>query len=243
MLFRSNVPRIDYTGGGCPSILLEPQRTNLFLRSEEFDNASWNKTRTTITGNQATAPDGSNNADLLTGDGTGTSYIFDGVFMYSATYYVSIFVKNINGNNFTIQNFSQSGTAIFDLTNGTVTSTSGSMSDAKIVQNPNNWYRVSAKITSTLGGANANIGFGVKNYSGDQFYIWGAQIEEGAYPTSYIPTTTATVTRNADAISKTGISDLIGQTEGVMFIESAALFNDLTQRGISISDEIGRAHV
>jgi hypothetical protein len=70
-------------------------------------------------------------------------------------------------------------------------------------------------------------------------YIWGAQLEAGAYPTSYIPTTTATVTRNADVISKTGISDLIGQTEGVMFIESAALFNDLTQRGISISDGTG----
>ena len=62
------------------------------------------------------------------------------------------------------------------------------------------------------------------------------QLETGAYPTSYIPTTTGSVTRNADVCSKSGISDLIGQTEGVMFIESAALFNDLTSRYISISD-------
>lgn len=62
------------------------------------------------------------------------------------------------------------------------------------------------------------------------------QVETGAYATSYIPTLGASVTRNQDAISKTGISDLIGQTQGVVFIESAALFNDLTQRGISISD-------
>jgi hypothetical protein len=233
----SNVPRIDYTGGGCPSILLEPTRRNLFFNSEDFTNASWNKTRTTITGNQATAPDGSNNADLLTGDGTGGSYVFDGVFMYSATYYISIFVKNINGNNFTIQNFSQSGTAIFDLTNGTVTSTSGSMSDAKIVQNPNNWYRVSAKITSTLGGANANVGFGLKNYSGDQFYIWGAQIEDNAlggsvgYLTSYIPTAGSAVTRNADVINRNDIytNNLIvggGGTWFVHLINNTAFTND-----------------
>jgi hypothetical protein len=50
--------------------------------------------------------------------------------------------------------------------------------------------------------------------------IWGAQIEAGAYPTSYIPTTSAAVTRLADAASKTGISSLIGQTEGTLFVEA-----------------------
>jgi histidinol phosphatase-like PHP family hydrolase len=58
------------------------------------------------------------------------------------------------------------------------------------------------------------------NYNGDQYYIWGAQLEVGNYPTSYIPTTSAAVTRNADAISKTGISSLINSTEGVLFIET-----------------------
>jgi hypothetical protein len=67
--------------------------------------------------------------------------------------------------------------------------------------------------------------------------LWGAQLEAGAYPTSYIPTTTIAVQRDADVISKTGISDLIGQTEGVLFVETAALNNDLTgNRSISISD-------
>lgn len=66
--------------------------------------------------------------------------------------------------------------------------------------------------------------------------IYAPQLEQGAYPTSYVPTTTSATTRNQDVISRSGISDLIGQTEGVMFIESSALFNDLTSRGISISD-------
>ena len=206
----TNVPRLNYrldadgNVSSCPELLLEPTRRNLFLNSEDFTNGSWIKTRTTITGNQTTAPDGTNNADLLTGTGTGTSYIYDGVFLYNATYYISIFVKNINGNDFTIQNFTQSGTAVFDLVNKSVTSTSGTISDAKIEQYQNNWFRVSAKITSTLGGANANLGFGVKDYNGEQFYIWGAQVEDDAlggsvsYTSSYIPTTTAAVTRNKD---------------------------------------------
>ena len=62
------------------------------------------------------------------------------------------------------------------------------------------------------------------------------QLETGSYATSYIPTTTSTVTRNADLASVSGVTSLIGQTEGVMFIESSALANDLTTRSMSISD-------
>jgi hypothetical protein len=225
----TNVGRLNYdltngTPASCPSLLLEPTRRNLFLNSEDFTNGSWIKTRTTITGNQTTAPNGTQSADLLTGNGAGTSYIYDGVFMYYANYYVSIFVKNINGNNFTIQNFTQSGTAVFNLTNGTVTSTSGTMSNAKIEQYANNWYRVSAKITSTLGGLNANIGYGVKNFNGDQFYIWGAQIEDNAsggsvsYTSSYIPTSGSAVTRTVDTCG-TSDTNLINNTEGVLFVD------------------------
>jgi hypothetical protein len=216
----TNMPRLNYrldadgNPSSCPELLLEPIRRNLFLNSEDFTNGSWIKTRTTITGNQTTAPNGTQGADLLTGTGTGTSYVYDGVFLYSATYYISIFVKNINGNDFTIQNFTQSGTAVFDLVNKSVTSTSGTMSDAKIEQYPNNWLRVSAKITSTLGGANCNLGYGVTDYNGDQFYIWGAQVEDNAsggsvsYTSSYIPTTTAAITRNVDQAYKANFADL-----------------------------------
>jgi hypothetical protein len=64
------------------------------------------------------------------------------------------------------------------------------------------------------------------NISGRFIYIWGAQLESGSYATSYIPTTSAIVTRNADVISKTGISDLIGQTEGVVFLEVGEVKNN-----------------
>ena len=114
------------------------------------------------------------------------------------------------------------------------------MSDAKIEEYPNNWYRVSSKITSTLGGANANIGFGVKNYNGEQFYIWGAQIEDNAsggsvsYLSSYIPTTAA-VTRTVDWARKTsGLENVLNTSEGTLFFDLTVSSTDLMR--ISISD-------
>jgi hypothetical protein len=74
--------------------------------------------------------------------------------------------------------------------------------------------------SSTAARAEAFIGNGT-----DGVYLWGAQLEAGSYPTSYIPTTSASVTRNADVISKTGISSLIGQTEGSVFLD---FYYDLT---------------
>jgi hypothetical protein len=115
-------------------------------------------------------------------------------------------------------------TAIFDLSAGTVVSNAGN-GIPKIESYGNGWYRVSLTLTA---GATAvgYFGFGPAKsgsvaYLGDgsSLYMWGAQIEAGAYVTSYIPTTTAAVTRVADAASKTGISSLIGQTEGTLFAE------------------------
>ena len=157
----SNIPRIDYTGGGCPSILLEPQRTNLLLNSATV--VTQTITTTSV-------------ANTLSFYGTGTITL--------------------------------SGTFA-----GTLVGTGAS-------------NRVSLTFTPTAGSLVLTVSGSCTN----------GQLEVGSYATSYIPTTTNTVTRNADAIIKTGISDLIGQTEGVLFVESAALADDLTNRAISLSD-------
>lgn len=198
----SNIPRLDYTNGSCPSILVEPQRTNLALRSEEFDNASWQKTNSTITANSITAPDGTLSADTLS--------------LVAAN---SNITQNINSaigsNTFSVYAKTLSGTKKFrffrfNATDGLVSSVDFTATTEwqrfTFVTSPSvsisNWY-----IANTTIGDSGNI------------YIWGAQLEAGANATSYIPTTSASVTRNADVISKTGISSLIGQTEGTLFAD------------------------
>jgi hypothetical protein len=108
---------------------------------------------------------------------------------------------------------------IYNLSSGTIVSGSG----GTIESVGNGWYRCS--MTTTPINTNALIftaNGGTNSYQGDGtsgLFIWGAQLESGAYPTSYIPTTSASATRVADACFKTGISSLIGQTEGVLFVE------------------------
>lgn len=225
-----NIPRLDYSNG-CPSILVEPQRTNLLLRSEEFENASWSKTNVTVAANQTTAPDGNLIADLLAGISTGGSYLYQNVTVVSGqTYTISIFAKKNQTNFLQIFGSSAFGAntwANFDLENGTVGSKDPS-TIATITSYSNEWYKctISNTTVSTIGGcffvpvnsatAPRNPSFDATNHS---IYIWGAQLEAGANATSYIPTVASAVTRNSDVISKTGISDLIGQTEGTMFVD------------------------
>jgi hypothetical protein len=248
---RLDIPRIDYTGGGCPSILLEPQRTNIVLRSQEFDNASFVKNLSSVSANNTTAPDGTLTADTWTGDGSfGAHALAQTVSATSGVAYTqSVFAKKGTNNFLQILGtgaiYGSNSWANFDLDNGVV-GLSGASATATITDFGNGWYRctMTATATSTASSAgfllwlitSAGSGRAESNSLATSVHLWGAQLEAGAYPTSYIPTTTASVTRNADAISKTGISDLIGQTEGVLFLESAALFNDLTERQIALSD-------
>jgi hypothetical protein len=93
----------------------------------------------------------------------------------------------------------------------------------------NGWYRCSITGTApyTFTASARIITFG--GSSNNSLYLWGAQLEAGSYPTSYIPTTSASVTRNADVISKTGISSLIGQTEGALFYEGSKIGLDTSE--------------
>jgi len=194
----ANVPRIDYTGGGFGKLLLEPQRTNIALRSEEFSNASsWVLTNSgTITANTTISPDGTQTADTLNAGANSAQVQQHRTDTSGAVYTVSIWVKRITGTgNVFLRAVVNADTLI------AVTS---------------DWQRFTATVTSTT----TTIRIGVKlATSGDAVAIWGGQVELGSYATSYIPTTTTAVTRLADAAYKTGISSLIGQTEGTLFVE------------------------
>ena len=251
---RDNVPRIDYTGGGCPHILSEPQRTNLVTYSEDFTDSSWNldgsNVNLTRTPNATTSPSGENNATKLIGNNISkdpsTSYI--GVSTSAATpYTTSVFAKKgeydylVSG----IGSYASGYYAIFNLSNGTVsTSPTASGTTASIEDYGNGWYRCLVNTTNTGGGEFLFISPSVDgtlttNYTNttNGIYVWGGQVEEGSYVTSYIPTSGSTVTRNQDIFTRDGIGSLINSTEGVLFAEIAALSdNDGTYRSLSISD-------
>ena len=239
----NNIARINYASG-VGSLLLEPQRTNLLLNSGDFQNSTWNKS--TLTYNStAVCPDGTSSARNYSTNGA-YSYVQPllPIVTTASTYYtVSVFLKYTSGvGKFHVRLTDQASanyiSTTVDLILGTISAISyagsGANGSATIKQFPDNWFRVT--VSGTLTQIATNLQITNASLGATTFSIWGGQMELGAYSTSYIPTTTAAVTRNQDVSSKIGITDLIGQTEGVMFIESAALFNDLTSRYISISD-------
>jgi hypothetical protein len=229
----SGVPRLDYpAAGGCPSLLVEPAATNLVLRSEEFDNASWAKTEINVSGNVSISPDGTTTSDLLIPSITNTAHFLlqDRVLASGTVYTQSIYIK-ANGYSF-VQITGSTGFPLtfanFNLNNGTLGTTDGGT--ATITNAGNGWYRLSYTITANASGSGRMLitivpsATSARNaaFSGDGIsgvLAWGAQLEVGSVATSYIPTTAATATRNADVISKTGVSGFIGQTEGTVYAE------------------------
>ena len=194
---RLNIPRLDYTNGSCPSILVEPQRTNLVLYSEEFDNAYWSKIGTSISANNVIAPDGTLTADTMEISAS-TSRMLPTLTTGSGTYTVSCYIKRLTG------------TADFQFR--LVTDGANQIQNITITEE---WQRYDFTVTAitSITQIQFRSGGGTGNIA-----IWGAQLEAGSYATSYIPTTSASVTRNADVISKTGISSLIG-TEFTLFYD------------------------
>ena len=242
---RLNIPRIDYTNGSCPSLLVEPQRTNVLTYSNEFSNAAWSKNTGAILANNATSPEGITNASKLVGVALTTQqwiYRLNAPVVSGSQYTFSMFAKKGEYNFIQLRNLNNiDANTVFNLNTGTVHITS--TGTAKIENYGNGWYRCSVTATATVTG-NSNIyvnlstdGTGQQSFLGNGtsgVFIYGAQHETGSYSTSYISTVASTVTRNADVISKTGISSLIGQTEGTVFVD-VNLNSRVTQTYFAIS--------
>lgn len=241
----ANKPRLDYFNSTCPKLLLEPARTNTATYSSDLSQNAISDI--TIGTNTLASPDGTTNADSVIENGTtGAHALYNYGFSFTngSAYTFSIFCKKGTRDWLAINlNDSTNTIAYFNINTGTVGNITGSMT-ASIVNYGNGWYRcsVTKTVAATSGGfviyaASAN---GTNTYAGvngnTAFYGFGLQMELGAYATSYIPTTTASVTRNVDFCYKTSASALIGQTQGTIFAE--VNFDNISAESILILGDL-----
>ncbi len=238
----SSAARFDYdpTTLAAKGLLIEEQRTNLLTYSEAFDNAAWTKTRASITANATTAPDGTTTADKLVEDSTASATHLAASASVSlnsgVVYAYSIYAKAAERTFLRLQVGIGGGAygalvtaCFFDLVNGTV----GAASDSavgSIQAIGNGWYRCSMQAPATTASSSADLRAKISSsgssdsYTGDGasgLYLWGAQVEAGAFPTSYIPTTTAAATRLADVATMTGsnFSNWYNAAAGTLMVE------------------------
>ena len=236
MTAAAGVPRFDYDplGSGCRGLLVEEQRTNLFPYSSKFDNIYWDKIGVLITSNMTVSPDGNliTNAILLNGNGSDNGDIGGTIGIRKTTisvtaltpYVFSIYVK---ANTCTSINLVYDDAADvkacvkFNLSTLAVT---------KIIGNPtysmfdvgDGWYRLYISFSTT---SSTTARIGVQPSSGQLkgriLYLWGAQLEAGSSPTSYIPTIASQVTRSADSASMTGtnFSSWFNNQQGTFYCE------------------------
>ena len=220
-----DVPRLDYLDGGCPSLLLEPATTNLITYSEEFDNVAWVKSGTnppTVTANQGISPKGDLTADRVEFPSTGTISILSQTFNHTLNeeYTISIYAKANSVSDNTFRLFGDFGTpsAISSVFTATT-----------------EWQRFTFTYTAT---ANGNRGCGVyyvQNTITD-ILIFGIQVEQKSYATSYVPSLGTSGVRAAETASKTGLSSYINSTEGVLYAEISALANDSVEKRMGLQD-------
>jgi hypothetical protein len=234
-----DLPRLDYSGGAsCPSLLLEPLRTNGNAHSEYFSGTGFGIVAATATANAATSPEGLNNATSLIGTASSAEHIIytTGSSAYNGDVTISIFAKANGYDYFVLGAGAQSlnKPVLFNLADGTKVgnftgwSSYSAPIDSDIEDYGDGWYRLSVTFAASSG-VNTNMFFGsmptdsvasganVSTQNGtDGSYIYGAQIEAGSYPTSYIPTYGSAVTRSVDALSITDIqtNNLIGSNQG-----------------------------
>jgi len=251
---RLNYPLIDGVVKGCPHHLLEPQRTNLVTYSEAFDNAYWTKSGSSVTSGFI-SPDGTANAfKLVEGAANSQHYISRNITTGGSSYVSSSIYFKANGRTkarvYVSDNATGQVAVDVDLFAGTINIpniTDGSWTDksATITKMADNWYRVS--ITGLQGAGTIAVArvyllddTGNTSYTGDGasgIYIWGAQLELGSYPTSYIVSNSGSATtRVAETANGAGDASTFNDSEGVLMAEISALADDLNIEGISVSD-------
>jgi hypothetical protein len=209
----SGIPRIDFLGNTKGALKLEPSRTNLIVNSEDFEGSGWTDFNVTLTSGQS-SPDGNSNAYLI--EPTNSSFLLyaQSTVIASTEYKFSYFFKSGTKDAVKIAFYNDTANSFIE-TNAT----------QSFVDYGNGWKKIITTVT-TPSGCTSLYSYIDRSSEVGTFYAWGAQLEQGSYATSYIPTSGSAVTRVADACSQTPPSGVIGQTEGVLYAEISALTNN-----------------
>jgi hypothetical protein len=224
-----NEPRFDHdpVTGESLGLLIEESRTNFLRYSEDFTNAAWILFGTASrSANTTVAPDGNTTADTV------TLPVNSGIYQFisasaSTTYTFSVWIKANSTQNVNIV----LNTNLSDPLESTVSVTT-------------TWQRFSITKTTSVGTTTLTSQLSTGN--GNTFFVWGAQTEVGAFPTSYIPTVASSRTRAADNASITGknFRDFYRQDEGTILIDTivndnSAIYLQVLQSGNSLQDFMG----
>ena len=250
-----NVPRLEYplidgVVNGCPSLKLEPQRTNLIQYSEDFSQSVWNTWQSTKTLSNNINPKGTNGYYEISHTGSSSdnpntrltnvslngSYTLSFFIKINQSRYISLSIEDYNGDRARVY---------FDTTNKTfttITNVGSPITNTSYSEFSNGWIRISLSV-NLLNAVYDEVGIGIYNpsgsfpsASGEVISVFGAMLEEQSYATSYIPTNGSTVTRNAETCNGAGDAATFNDSEGVLMAEISALADDGTSRRISISD-------
>jgi hypothetical protein len=242
----SGVARFEHNPitGESLGLEIEEQRTNLFTYSDDFANTAWGKTDSTVTSNTIVAPDGTFTGDKLITNSSATSGRVNNSLSITigVAYTLSCFAKK--GETDILNLFLSDGvtgrSAEFNLTTGAVSGTPSAGLTANITSAGNGWYRCAVTVASPAGTVGSmrirQVVTTGDGYSG--IYIWGAQLEAGAFVTSYIPTVASQVTRSADAASMTGtnFSSWYRADEGSIYSDYLGGSGNASRRFFSIND-------
>jgi hypothetical protein len=260
---RLNYPMIDGVVKGCPHHILEPQRSNLITESEDFSQSAWVKLNSSIESDTLISPSGILNGSTLTDNTANTIHRLTYSVSLSAStdYGLSIFAKKgtLSNIQLALRNTTNSSTSsrVFDLENGilgeSITSgTSGTLVDSKITDYGNGWYRCEIigqlnsipnvyQITLATKSSGNSTSVSQVTYDGDgngNVYLWGAMLEQGSYPTSYIQTNGSAVTRVAETATGSGDAATFNDSEGVLMAEISTLQSSGEDIYISINNGV-----
>ena len=253
---RLNYPLIDGKVVGCPHHILEPQRTNLITYSEDFSDAGWYKLNSvTVSDNEEISPDGTLNASLINSPNTSNNLINNSISVSVNTDYTfSVFIKKDNNESrfpeLFLRFYTSGGNAYEQYTQiNTKTGITNVREEfgvnSNTVEDYGDYWRLSLTTNSNtqtdcifgFNSAKSNV-FGTSNQQVGSAIIFGAQLEQGSFPTSYIPTNgeSGGVTRSAETANGSGDATTFNDSEGVLMTEISALSDDSTNRIFGISN-------